>query len=155
MLTAYPMARENFMEQISGAESKVVYVESIEELKENKTAQAIIFKSGDGDFFLEAAPRLKDLGESVIFIKNIEIFSESVLGFVLSFEKVILSGDIDKCAVKDKLLAAKFNTIVAFSPPEVVLPFEMPPLPKFQGYFWGKSGKGVITLEKGLENTPS
>ena len=149
MLTAYPMARENFMEQVVGRESDVAYVESVEEFEKNKNAKALILKSGDEDLFLRVAPGLEDINERVVLIKNIEVFDESIFDFVLGFQKVIFSGDIDKCEAKGSIMKSKFRTIVVFSKPKVPLPFQMLELQKYQGYFWGEARKGVVRLENG------
>lgn len=149
ILTAYPMARENFMEQTKGREGDVAYVESADQLEQNKDAQVIILKSGDQDLFLGVAPGMGDINERVILVKNIEVFNESIFDFVLDFQKVLLSGDVDKCEARDLIMESKFRTVVAFSEPKVKLPFELPELPKYQGYFWGEARKGAVRLENG------
>ncbi len=148
ILTAYPMARDNFMEQIQGREGDVAYVESVEQLEQNKDAQAIILKSGDEELFLRVVSGLEDIGERMILVKNIEVFNEKVFSFILGFQKIILSGDIDECEAKDLIMVSKFRTVVAFSKPKVKLPFELPELQKYQGYFWGEARKGVVRLEE-------
>ena len=75
---------------------------------------------------------------------DIELFSEEVIQAVLKKEKFILSGDFNKCVIKDKILTEPFNTKIFFSPlPKI----ELPSLEKFQGYFISEHLKGVTTLE--------
>ena len=146
--TAYPMAKDNFFEQINGMEDRVVYIESVDQLEANKNAQVVILKSGDEKLFLEIAPKLADINERVVLVKNIEVFSDAVFDYCSKLQKVIFSGDIDKCGAKDKIIAKGYKTIVAFSKPEFSLPFKLPALEKYDGYLWSEKKSGLVKVEK-------
>lgn len=146
-LTAYPMARENFLEQI-GPTSDVTFVDSISELEKSFGAQAIILKSGDEALFLEAVKIIPDLGERVILIKNMEVFSEATLDVSLNFEKVILSGNIDTCVAKEKIAKKNFKTLIAFNQPKIEIPLTVPALGKYTGFLLSDTKGGVLTVKK-------
>jgi hypothetical protein len=146
-LTAYPMARENFLEQI-GQTSGVAFVDSISDLEKAFGAQAIILKSGDEALFLEAVKIIPDLSERVILIKNMEVFSDAVLDISLTFEKVILSGNIDTCVAKERIAKKNFKTMIAFNQPKADILITVPPLEKYTGFLSSGTKEGVLTVKK-------
>lgn len=143
-LTAYPMAKDNFMEQISDKKDKVIYADDKCEINDN---QAIIVESGNETIFLEYIEKLKDLDERVVFIKNIETFSDVVLERCLSLERVVLSGDIDKCVGGGKIISKRFKTVVAFNEPKTEFPFEVPGLERYSGYLVGENYSGTVKVK--------
>jgi len=143
--TAYPMAKENFLEQINGSESKTAYITNVEQL--NTNIQAIILESGNEKLFLEAVKELPDITERVILVKNIEAFNQDVLDSCVPLSKVILSGNIDTCTAKKQIVNKKYNTTIIFSPPETILPVTTPPLEKYMGYFSSNNKTGLIGLK--------
>lgn len=147
-LTAYPMAKENFLEQVGQDYSKIAFVNSFSELQETKDTQAIILESGNEALFLEIANSLPDLHERIILIKNIEVFSEKVFEVCLNLEKVILSGNIDTCVAKEKISQHNFKTVIAFNQPIISLPITVPVLEKWYGYLSNDTGSGIIAVQK-------
>ncbi len=146
-LTAYPMARENFLAQI-GQTSDVTFVDSISELEKSLNAQAIVLKSGDEALFLEAINIIPDISERVVLIKNMEMFSEAILDISLAFEKVIMSGNIDTCVAKEKITKKNFKTLIAFNQPEIEIPLTVPALEKYAGFLLSDTKGGVLTVKK-------
>lgn len=144
-LTAYPMAKDNFFEQIKGHENKTYYITVEQQLDEKN--QAIILESGNETLFLQALKKLDDLDERIILVKNMEVFSQAVFDACLDKQKIILSGNIDKCLAKQQIAAQKFNTIVAFSQPEINLDLDLPPLEKYTGYWQGREINGQAKLK--------
>ena len=147
-LTAYPMAKDNFLQQIGEDHSKIAIVSSIEELEKAKNTQVIILESGNEALFNEAVKILPDLKERIVLVKNMEVFSKAVSDTCLNLEKVILSGNIDMCADKEKISKKDFKTIVTFSKPEIALPIEVPALEKYTGFLLGKNKMGVVVVQK-------
>jgi len=145
-LTAYPMAKDNFLEQLKGHESKIEYITDKSQL--NTTAQAIILESGNEKLYLQSVKQLKDLNERVVLIKNMEVFSGEVFNHCLGLSKVILSGDIDKCVAKAELSKKQFKTTILFSKPEIKLPFDLPVLEKYTGYMWSGNRSGLVKVQK-------
>ncbi|MCX6785129.1 MAG: hypothetical protein NTV81_04375 [Candidatus Komeilibacteria bacterium] len=144
-LTAYPMAKENFLKQTKGNESKTTYITDANQL--NTNSQAIILESGNEKLFLEAVNKLTDINERVVFIKNMEVFSDAVFDVCLKLPKLILSGDIDKCFAKKQISEKLFNTTVIFTKPEVKLTYEPPVLEKYTGYLWSGGAEGLVTVK--------
>ncbi len=146
-LSAYPMAKDNFLNQVGENNSNVKFVDSIEELEGAENTQAIIIESGNATLFLKAIEILPDLDERIIFIKNIEIFDTQVYEECFKSEKIIISGDIDGCVFKDKIQPEQFNTLIAFNQPQTPIGIEVPKLEKWDGYLSSKDQNGIITVE--------
>lgn len=144
-LTAYPMAKDNFLQQIKGSESKTAYITDERELDTN--AQAIILESGNEKLFFKAIESLPDLNERVILIKNMEVFSDAVFETGLKLQKIILSGDIDKCTAKKQIAGKQYKTIVIFTKPQTPLPVEPPTLKKYTGYLWSDGREGYVRVK--------
>lgn len=147
-LTAYPMAREDFLEQIGADHSRVAFVESISELKKALNTQAVILKSGDDELFLEVVKNLPDLHERVVLIKNIEVFNEAVFDASLFLEKIVLSGDIDACVSKEKITKKNFQTVIAFNQPQIDISLTVPLLEKYTGFLSSDIKEGVVTVRE-------
>jgi len=147
-LTAYPMAKDNFLQQIKGSKSKTTFV--TEESQLNTDAQAIILESGNEKLFLQAVKKLDDLNECVVLVKNMEVFSDAVFDSCLKLQKIILSGDVDKCSAKKQISDKQYKTIVLFSKSETPLKVEPPELEKYTGYLWSNGKEGLVSVR--MEN---
>lgn len=146
-LTAYPMAKDNFLKQIGSDYSKVALITSAEELEGAESAQAIILENGREDLFLQASRTLNDLKERVVLVKNMEVFSNAAFDICMDLEKVILSGNIDTWAAGTRAAQKTYKTIIAFTEPEIRLPIEVPALEKYTGYLSGKDRKGLVKVQ--------
>jgi len=147
-LTAYPMAKDNFLQQIKGEESKTAFITDEGQL--NTNAQAIILESGNEELFLKAVEKLDDLNERVVLVKNMEIFSDAVFDSCLKLQKIILSGDLDKCSAKKQISSKQYKTIVLFSKSATPLKVEPPELEKYKGYLWSDGKEGLVSVR--MEN---
>lgn len=145
--TAYPMAKDNFLNQIGIDTPGVAIVDSLESLEEAKNAQAIIIESGNATLFLNAMKTLTDLDERTLFIKNIEIFNEEIFDTCLKQNNVIISGDIDECTFKDKIPNHNFKTIIAFNQPEISLDIKVPKLERWSSYLISEKEEGILTIK--------
>lgn len=146
-LSAYPMAKDNFLNQVGENNPNIKFVDSTEELEDAVNAQAIIIESGNATLFLKAIETLPDIDERVIFIKNVEIFNDQVFGACFKSEKIIISGDIDGCVFKDKIQPEQFKTLIAFNQPQTPIGIEVPKLEKWHGYLSSKDQNGIISVE--------
>ena len=79
----------------------------------------------------------------VILIKNIELFNEEIFDAVKDFSNVIISGDLNNCSFKEKILQKSFNTSIYFSPLDEALP----ELQEYEGYFVSQNNIGRVSLE--------
>jgi hypothetical protein len=127
-LCGYPMAEEEFRKQVNqdyGKDRIIFYTkERISEFKEFVADQ--------------------NNQERIIFIKNIELFDEDIFNLISSKNKIILSGDINKCSFKDKILNKKFNTKIFFSPFNDV---KLPALQKYEGFLVSSNSEGVTKVK--------
>ncbi|MFA6474221.1 MAG: hypothetical protein WCV85_05045 [Patescibacteria group bacterium] len=144
-LTAYPMAKDNFVEQVKGEESKIAFITN--ESQFNTNAQVIILESGNEKLFLKAVEKLGDLHERVVLIKNMEVFSDAVFDACEKLQKSILSGDIDSCVAKKRISHKLYTTTITFSEPETSLPFKTPVLKTYVGYLKTATKEGFVQLE--------
>ena len=147
-LTAYPMAKDNFLQQIKGEELKTAFVTDERQL--NSETQAIILESGNEKLFLQAVEKLDDLSERVVLVKNMEVFSDAVFDSCLKLQKIILSGNLDACSMKKKISEKPYKTIVLFGKSETPLKVEPPELEKYKGYLWSESKEGLVSIR--MEN---
>lgn len=124
-LTGFPMAREEFEKQTDANENTQFFT------KENKNS------------FSETVKKLSDQNDYVILIKNIELFDEQTFEEVKKFNNAFISGDINKCTFKEKLLQKNFTTQIYFSQ----LNEALPSLQKYQGYLMSSNQTGIVSLE--------
>jgi len=143
------MATDNFLNQVEGSGLSIARLESEEDLEGNEGAQALMIKSGDEELFMKVSELLPDVRERVVFVKNIEGLRGETLKKCLAFDKVILSGDIDKCDLKAEVLNKHFQTMILFNQPETDLGRKVPELEKYSGYMWGGEVEGIVRAENG------
>ena len=143
-LCAYPMAREQFMEQIDGDYEKVLFVDSVINFKEATNFQVVIL--ANESLLSDATTHLLDFSERVIFVKNIEKFSETTFDIVMEKENIILSGDLDLCVAKERIAAKLFTTTIAFNRPSISIPLVLPELKKWTAYLKSPLRNGVIEV---------
>lgn len=141
-LTAYLMAKDNFLKQISGQENKILIATQKNQLTTDK--QAILIESGNQNLFFEALNCLSDIDERIIFIKNFEKFDDKIVLSASKKSKLIISGDIDLSPIKKDLLKINYKTIIQFSKSHSEIKPACPDLKKYIGYFWQKNKSGFI-----------
>jgi hypothetical protein len=128
-LTGYEMAREEFVKQIG-----ISHVENND----------VIFCFKDSvNQFIEYLNTLSDINERIVIVKNIDLFNEEIFHLISNKQKIILSGDINKCGFKKAILGIKFKTKVMFSTLEGE---KIPELQKYQGFLMHEDISGVATV---------
>ncbi len=145
--TKYHMAKDNFLEQIKEKESNYFLVERKKDLVGAEKYNAIILKSGDENLYREALKSLTDLEERIVLVKNFEALSKNILNSSLSLEKIILSGDTDRCVDKKRIRNKLFKTSIMFSESEALPLIRIPELKKYTGYLKAANMEGLIELE--------
>ncbi len=143
--TAYPSAREKFMEQITGEESKVIYVTDANDLTTD--AQVIILESWNETLFHDVCNVLPDLHERAVLVKNMEVFGPTVFAACLSCPKLIISGNLDGCVAKAEISAMSFATTVIFKQPEIALPYTAPTLETYTAYLRSPDKEGMVRID--------
>lgn len=124
-LTGFAMARDEFERQIESNEKAQFFTKENEEL------------------FITNIHKNSDMKDLIVVVKNIELFSEEIFDTVKDFSNLIISGDINKCSFKEKILQKSFNTKIYFSQ----LYDSLPELEKYEGYVTTPSISGVVSLE--------
>ncbi len=144
-ITAYPMAKDNFMKQTLGYHNKISYV--TEHSQFSLDDQCIIIESGNEALWIEAMKSLGDINERIILIKNIETFSSEIFDHCVLKKYLILSWNIDSCIAKGRIMWLELGTIFAFSKPtKVDIDFEIPYLEKYTGYLHSSTKKWLVKL---------
>jgi hypothetical protein len=126
-LTGFPMAREEFEKQLG----------------EHNKNKAVFFLKKQTEKFIDFVKTQHDINERIILIKNIELHDKEVFDFIKDFEKIIISGDINKCAYKDTVVNKHYVSKIYFSQFDLSLP----PLQKYQGYLVAPNINGIVSLE--------
>lgn len=145
--TAYPMAKEEFSEQIKDTdkENKVFYLQNHSDIKEAHKYEVVIVKSGDSDLCTQTIKALSDVDERIIFVKNIEsILTKELFEVVSRFQKIILSGDLDQVEFRNEIVKIEFLTKILFSTSEIDLKVKLPELEKYVGFMSGRQS-GLVT----------
>lgn len=144
-LSGYPMARQEFVDQIERKEDIILAEQdmSIEKLADSK----VIFVARENiNMFIKLASSLPDVKERVVLIKNIDLFNREDFFPIKDFENIVLSGDLDKCSYKDLILEKKFKSIFLFSK-TTSINFDLPNLNKFEGFFLDSGNvSGIVKL---------
>ncbi len=123
-LCGYPMAEQEFEHQVG-----------------HKHTSAQFFTQDKLREFIE---ELKDVtNDTIVIVKNIELFDENLFEAVKDLHNLIVSGEIDKFVSKNQLLSKTFTTKVYFSPLEGK---EVPQLEKYHGYSVSADVKGIASL---------
>lgn len=142
---AFPMARDMFLSLTTDRkDSGTIFTQ--EEIEKEKDKTAIIVKSGDEKLFLETLEKLPDISERIIFIKNIERFSEELSDAVKGYRNIILTGDLDRCKYKNVLLKMDFSTNILFSSMKATN-FVIPELGQYEGLLLGETTGGIVSVK--------
>lgn len=141
--SAYPMAKEQFLQGMEDMTENIEKIFSSENIRQNK--QALLVMKNDPLLFGKVITQISDIHERVILIKNIEQIHTSIITTSLGFEKIIVSGNVDACDSKQKILQKKFMTKIFFSPSESI-PTKHPVLKKYEGYLENLQKEGVIKV---------
>ena len=144
--TAFPMAREELMAQLT-ADTDLIIVKSIDQIASAANHQVIIVKSGDTKLFTNILERLNDLDERTVFVKNIEILLTAEIYQLLRDRLlIILSDDLDKVEFGDQLTRQNFSLKVLFSESKTDLGVKLPRLPQYAGFMTGTQ-TGIVKLQ--------
>lgn len=98
-LCGYPMAEEEFEREVT-----------------MKHDTAKFFTKEKINEFTAALKAASD--NTIIFVKNIELFDENLFSLINSNRNIIISGDVENSSLKNTLLAKNFKTGIYFSPLE-------------------------------------
>ena len=141
--TAYPMAKEEFFEQVGELSKNVFYLESIEQLSMASAFQTIWVESGNQKLLLAVLEELSDLSERILFIKNVETVHEyDCVAYALRNPSII-SGDVETSEFQEEITHAQYASKILFSPLGNSL---LPKLEKYQAFASGSLGEYIVCL---------
>jgi hypothetical protein len=127
VLCGYPMAFEQFKEQIGNLDERVVFY----------TKDKILD-------FKNTLINSNNIDEQIVLLKNVELFNEDIINFVLERNKYIISGDFNKCVFGNKILEKHFMTKIFFSE---VFKIKIPLLNKYEGFLTSDKIEGITKIE--------
>ena len=145
--TAYPMAKNELLEQIGTDNINVFLLTENEQIEHAKDFQVIIIQSGNEILLRETINRIPDIEQRVLFIKNIENYTEETVLACMQFQKRLISGDINMCANTDFFRKTYWETIIAFAE-QVNLSIPVPSLEKYQAYVQSSRISGILSMQK-------
>src|SRR3989344_3904005 len=146
MFTAYPMAKEEFLEQV-GDNSRVFYLENESDIAKASSFQTIIVQSGNIELFKKAFMNLGDISERVVFIKNIETICDSEIANIIKHKKIIILGDFDQSLFSTEVKEVQWKTKILFSSSEN-LEYALPSdIKKYRASMETSLGKKTVALE--------
>lgn len=131
IFTAYPMAKEEFLEQV-GNDSSVFYLENSDDINKAQEYQTIIIKSGDIGLCAYTIKNLNDTVSRILFIKNVDIMLNNEIVENLKINNsIMLSGDVDLSIYPDFIKNINYKTKIFFSESKIFSP-ELITLEKYQ-----------------------
>lgn len=126
-LCGYPMAEEAFTNEVGNVHTNARFF-----TKENVDAFLQVLKTS-----------LRE--NTIVVVKNIELFDDKAFDAVSDIKNLIISGDVYKSKVKEKVLNKKFTTVIYFSAVEGK---DIPELKKYQGFVITESYQGMTSLSE-------
>lgn len=124
-LCGYPMAEEEFKKITGDSNAKFFTKDKQAEFKYELGSSA--------------------LSKTIVFIKNVELFQDDILGAIGNQKNIVLSGNVLDSSLTDKILSKEYTTKVYFSDIKDV---KLPKLNKYEGWVVSGDFQGVTKLEK-------
>ncbi len=141
IFTAYPMAREEFMNQIENSES-IFYLKKEEELVQALACQCIFVESGNIELFKKVISHQEELSDRIVFIKNIETITEPISNLIKDF-KLIISGDFDSNSTQVEFKTLSYQSKIFLSEMEGET---IPSLEKYQACLKLDGVEKILTI---------
>jgi len=128
-LCGYPMAQQAFEEQVGEEHADATFYTK-EKVEEQDFKKAVLGEIN---------------ADTLLVIKNVELFGPEEVGWISNFKNIIISGDINKSQAKNEILKRDFTTRVCFSKFEGI---DIPNLAKYEGFMISAGRKGITKIEK-------
>jgi hypothetical protein len=125
-LSGYPMAEQAFAKEVG-----------------SKYSNAKFYTLDTYDEFITVL-RADVSDNTIVIIKNIDLFYDRIINKIKNLQNVIISGDISNIHGKDPLLNTNFSTEIYFSS---LNNKKLPPLENYQGYVYSKTYQGFTKLQ--------
>jgi hypothetical protein len=144
--TAFPMAKEELIHQVGN--NKTFEITNEEQIQSIPQDKSIIIQSGNRDLWESVIQSIDNIDEYVIFVKNIEEYDKSIMEFISTNTKILLSGTLEDCVFKEDLVKKEWISKIIFTDPQIDLQIELPKLEKYESYLESKKDKGILRLKK-------
>lgn len=145
IFTAYPMAKEEFLEQV-GNDSSVFYLENQDDIINAQKYQTIIIKSGDKNLCVYALKKLNDIESRILFIKNVDIMlDDEIIKNLKMTNDIMLSGDLDLSVYPDFIKNINYKTKIFFSESSLLNP-KLLPIQKYQACVFNDNIKFTVSI---------
>ncbi len=113
-LCGYPLTLTEFIQQTQTTDYLSV-TESTDRALFPRTGALFLTKENT-EVFLELLATLPDIKERILLIKNIDLFSESIFDQVRHFPNLIVSGNVETCMYREKIITTPYEIKCIFSP---------------------------------------
>lgn len=140
--TAYPMAKDEFLQQIKNPET-VFFLENEKDIEQALSFQTIIIKSGDAGLFASIISKGSFVDDRIIFIKNIETINVAISELV-AHHPFIVSGDLEANPTQKEFSNFTYNTKILF---DSLSEEAIPPLEKYQAFLRSNFTSRIITIK--------
>ncbi|MEI6280445.1 MAG: hypothetical protein WCP17_00380 [bacterium] len=141
IFTAYPMAKEEFLKQITNVET-VFYLEKEEDFEKALKYQTIILQSGNVDLFLKIISNEPRMEDRILFVKNIETINIPIFNLVSKYSFMV-SGDLELNAIHKDFIDFNYSTQILFSN---LFNHSIPALEKYQAFMKNKLEDKIIII---------
>jgi len=140
-ISAYPMARPELLKRIGT--KKFIVINGEKDVEKVKSQSVIIYSGTNSQIVKKIIQQVNINNRSVICLKNIEEYPQSILNILAKYKNVIYSGDFTKIK-KDKIFSST-ETKIFFSG---YAGYKISQLKKYVGFMTGKKITGEIKLYK-------
>ncbi len=141
IFTAYPMAKDEFLGEVSNPED-VFYLENFEDLTKANNFQTIIVESGNIELFKKVIAEKELLGNRIVFIKNIETINQPTLEKLQDYDFMV-SGDFSTNILQKDFNDLEYKTKIFLSP---LSSFIVPVLAKYQAFLQKGTEEKIIII---------
>lgn len=119
-------------------------------MAEEEFIKIVPCKNNDVQFFTQEKQREfreafnQTSNNRIVFVKNIELFSEDVFKLVSAENNLVISGDVNESNIKNMILQKQYAATVYFSD---IPSIRLPNLKKYEGYVVSDTDNGITKLE--------
>jgi len=144
-LCGYHMARDEFDMQTQAKQDSVTVSDGFVAAEvENK--RVIFVPSEQPELLRQVLESLGNSDKRIIYLKNFDLFDESIFSAIENLPNLVIMGDIDKCPYKNRLLDKNWATQIFFSSPKTEVQLKIPKLEKYKGFMKSDSKEGIVSL---------
>lgn len=142
--TAFPMAKEELLKQVNPKE--LFEVTSEDDIASIPSDFSVLVQSGNVELWQKVLQNIKALDDYVVFVKNIEEYSQLILEVIGDHKKILLSGNLEVCNYKDKVMKKDWLTRIVFNEQGFNSDIKLPELQKYESFLINQKQRGILRL---------